>query len=471
MRQFNQIYRFSFNDTLVLFTLAMVTRLVGSIHYIEDIDSMRFYLSLFEFDLAKEQPHFPIYPVYIYSVKFVHLFVRNPYLTFSIVGGLTSFFFVRGTLILLRRLQISVNEWLAVIILLFNSFLWIMSNRFMPDFMGLTAVIWSFVYLRKAIIRPGNSKNFVHFFYAIGLLVGIRLSFFPLALIPACYLIWKYPKRRVIAVFSFVLAITVWITPLFFLFGFDQMWQSGLAQTRGHFLEFGGTIFIEDTIWNRFVAIGKYLWADGLGGFVRGRNVVTIIYSIVLLLTLIISRPSLKFKKAYILPLLSLGLYLIWVFFFQNILYKPRHLLPFLPFLLVVLIYVFQMLWSRNTKIFFSLFCVFVSLLMVIDYNIIHGHKKLNAIMQSANYLKTNITKDSSVALYCPDIMYKYYRLQLGDDIMLVRNAKTSKHQHFYSVSSINEPNLKLLSKNSFYHSPYVNRMWPKITIYEYKQK
>ena len=78
---------FNRNTSLLvsLLLICIFSRALSSIYYIEDIDSLRFALSIKEFDIVKLQPHFPGYPVFCFLVKAIHFIIGNMGISFSIV--------------------------------------------------------------------------------------------------------------------------------------------------------------------------------------------------------------------------------------------------------------------------------------------------------------------------------------------------------------------------------------------------
>ena len=82
----------------LLFFACIFSRLATSIYYIEDIDSLRFALSIDEYNLLKLQPHFPGYPVYCFIAKILFFFTNSLGITFSIVGGVSLFVIIYFTL-------------------------------------------------------------------------------------------------------------------------------------------------------------------------------------------------------------------------------------------------------------------------------------------------------------------------------------------------------------------------------------
>ena len=162
----------------LLFITCVVSRIITSIFYIEDIDSLRFALSLIDYDISKLQPHFPGYFVHHIIIKSIYLLTSNTGLSFGIVGGLSIYICI---LSLLKIFSVSLNSQKGLFITLFiffNPLIWLMSNRYMPDILGLAFLSLSFYYL----------INFQNNFYLgplfFGLLSGLRLSYIPFLIFP-----------------------------------------------------------------------------------------------------------------------------------------------------------------------------------------------------------------------------------------------------------------------------------------------
>ena len=161
-------------NTSLFFSLLLIcifSRAFSSIYYIEDIDSLRFALSIKEFDIVKLQPHFPGYPVFCFLVKAIHFIIGNMGISFSIVGGTSIFFIIYY---LLRMFSTSLKayegQYIALIIFL-NPLLWLMSNRYMPDLMGLAISLGAVYYL---IYANRQGRHLEKGFFLSGLLAGIR---------------------------------------------------------------------------------------------------------------------------------------------------------------------------------------------------------------------------------------------------------------------------------------------------------
>ena len=102
---------------------------------------MRFALSLEEYNLSKLQPHFPGYPVFCFIAKIIFYFIGNKGLTFSIIGGSSTFIIIYFILKINRTNIDSYQGFFSILIIFFNPLFWIMSNRYMPDLMGIAISI------------------------------------------------------------------------------------------------------------------------------------------------------------------------------------------------------------------------------------------------------------------------------------------------------------------------------------------
>ena len=169
------------NLTIFLFFVCLLSRVATSIFHIEDIDSLRFALSLHEFNVSKMQPHFPGYPVFIVIAKGLYFITKSMGITFSIIGGLSLFVLIIFTLKLFYLKLNSVQGLLCTSLLFLNPFLWLMSNRFMPDLLGLCVSIASLNFL---ITSANRLRLLLIGFFLVGILCGTRLSYAPLLALP-----------------------------------------------------------------------------------------------------------------------------------------------------------------------------------------------------------------------------------------------------------------------------------------------
>ena len=205
----------------------LISRLLTTIYYIEDTDSLRFALSIVDYDITKLQPHFPGYPVYCFLAKILYFFTKSFAVTFSILGGVAIFYIIY---FLLKILEINLQSLPGLLlsgIVFFNPLLWLMSNRYMPDLFGLALAISSFYFLSI----DKKHENILLGFLFTGLLAGVRLSYLPILIIPFCHSFLTY-KNKARLIFIFFLGCIVWLAPLTLLTGIENLINAALKQTR-----------------------------------------------------------------------------------------------------------------------------------------------------------------------------------------------------------------------------------------------
>jgi len=158
-----------------------LSRICTSIFYIEDIDSLRFALSAIYFDITDSRPHFPGYPIFCFLLQKIYFLIKNIGLTFSIIGGFSIFTIIIFINKIIFELKVP-NTIYTTLLIAINPLLWLMSNRYMPDLMGLALLTISLFYLIKTI-KYNYKINFILLGVFLGFLAGVRLSFIPFFLL------------------------------------------------------------------------------------------------------------------------------------------------------------------------------------------------------------------------------------------------------------------------------------------------
>ena len=93
----------------------------------------------------------------------------------------------------------------VVFIIFFNPLFWLMSNRYMPDLMGLALLT---IILYQLIRRSDNLRSLYIGYFLSGLLAGTRLSYLPILIIPFFNQLIKN-KNRLKLISSFGLGVFV----------------------------------------------------------------------------------------------------------------------------------------------------------------------------------------------------------------------------------------------------------------------
>jgi len=461
-------------EELLLFLLiaCIGSRILTAIYYIEDIDSLRFSLSLTEYDLLKFQPHFPGYPVFCFFAKIIYLITTSLGITFSIIGGVSTFIIIYYTLKLFEIELISFDGISCTSLIFFNPLLWLMSNRYMPDLMGLAATVAALYYL--SLKKKMEFQDLSIGFFLAGVLFGLRLSYTPLLLVPICYHLYTQNKKHLLFL-NIIMGCAIWLVPLIWITGLENLYNAALKQTSGHFSDFGGTILTDSNSFTRIINLIRSIWADGLGGYWNGRSWQTFFLSIALLYILSYSVYPLKKlvkDRQYIIVLVSIAIYLFWIFFFQNITYKSRHILPLLVFVIIMINKgIVRMI---NKKIFLKTIVLGIYYLSLFNITFVlsNQHKKPTAIAK----IKDELIGDSKPKTIISIPLINYYLKSHGVESDFINVEK-----------KIDVDEMKLLGKDSlliigdfkkdflssyniihdsmYYHNPYVNRMWSDINV------
>ena len=209
----------------------------------------------------------------------------------------------------------------------------------MPDLMGLAISLGAVYYL---IYANRQGRHLEKGFFLSGLLAGIRLSYLPLLFFPLFKIFFSSKNKKQILALYFFTGLFIWLIPLVSVTGLGDLIIMAEKQTSGHFMDFGGTIFTEQSLLYRFVFLLRSVWADGFGGYWTSRGFTSMLLSIFLVLQFITSIKDIRIKWKHenkIKPLiLCIAIYFIWILLFQNVIYKSRHVLPIILFLCILLI-------------------------------------------------------------------------------------------------------------------------------------
>ena len=474
---------FFLNSRYSLFLLLLISifsRLATSIFYMEDIDSLRFALSVDYYDVLSNQPHFPGYPLFCFIFKLLYAISGSLGFSASIIGGFSMFFII----VFAQKIYYLITNsksFILTLILFFNPFLWIMSNRYMPDLLGLSLLVMG-LYFFLSILKNNNINNQIFLGLSIGLLLGVRISYLPF-FIPLLYLFFCTKKSRYF-IFSTIFFTLLWFFPWIFITNFSELLQVALNDTQGHFFRWGGTIYSEESsLLYRFIKILESIFADSFGMWWNNRHWLTLINSFFLIPFFLFTVCKIfinikSIKKEHVIIIAVFLCYFIWVFLFQNIVYKPRHLMPFIPIVSIFITYgLTHYYYHLNTKLMRCLFMILFIPYILISLKLVHQHTNDSSISQISNYI--NKSDFNNIIIISDQLMNYYFHKTIDDQIVYLNSrAYHNKLQHYYdnnfkvfSTVRLNSSNYYLINQMTFYHNPYVNKLWSKLTLYEYEKQ
>ncbi len=462
---------------LLLALACLVSRLISSIYYIEDTDSLRFALALIDYDVTNLQPHFPGYPLFCFVGRLLYLLLDSYALAFAVMGAAATYLLVVFSLRLAGVKLTSPAGALIAIFLFLNPLLWLMSNRYMPDLAATALAVAALSYLCDSVrgLR-GQAIGML----LVGLLAGLRLSCLPLLLLPVIWVLAKSP-RRVALSGALVLGILVWLLPLIAVTGWEQLLAAGLRQTEGHFKEFGGTLVTEPDLGRRLLHLFQSLLADGMGMYWPGRALPTLVVSAGLIILAAaagkaITSLAVKDRQRLGLLLAAAVVYACWIFFFQNVIYKSRHVLPLLPLLIIALGYGARGLLQYHKLAAAAVLVLFVGGTAIVTTTLVRQHKQPTAVAQILNYLRSQNSANPSIVSV--DLVRYYLEAQgLKARFISVAPGMPPDLSHWrksdgplyvigrQKLGRMPEP----VESRVFYHNPYVNRMWAEIALQKFE--
>ena len=163
----------------------------------------------------------------------------------------------------------------------------------------------------------------------------------------------------------------------------------------------------------------------------------------------------------------SLIVYSIWILLFQNVIHKSRHVIPIVIVLLYFLAVSTSILLLKN-RTAYIVSSLYIATLVFVAIILVNQHKSPSAISK----LKDNlISMDSINKIVCIPLV-KYYLETHGINANYIDINSIDKNNIPNNLDDAmvigNHPELfndtfQVISDSSYYHNPYVNRMWSEI--------
>lgn len=315
-----------------LFLAALWLRWSGRVDHDEDLDALRFRLGVERFSVAELRPHAPFYPVYVAAAKLAVLAGATPRGALALVGALSGAALCVLTALLAAELIGRRAALLAGALALASPFLWLTSEKLLSDTAGaafFTAGLWLAARARRTAAL-----------IVLGVALGVRLSYFPLALAClACLARAEGGGRAFITrARDLLTGVVLWLVPLVAVAGGGPLLRVGFAQGEGHFTRWGGSAITVPSPIARLGGAAWGLWANVLGGaFPDAPPLRWIALPALLLLGAFAVGEARSLSARRPVIAVAAAAYLAWALLGQNIAHKPRHLLPLAPLLLVAL--------------------------------------------------------------------------------------------------------------------------------------
>lgn len=430
----------------ILFLVCLLTRLCFTGRHLDSCDSIDFALGLHDYDLSLFQPHFPGYPVYLFTSRLFFKLFRSDVWALVMPGVLFGSLTIYPLFLLSRQLFSERVAVLTAILYLSNPLCWLQAERPTSDAMGLFFVILSAYFLHHAFTGR-YTYSLICGSVCFGFGLGVRLSYFPFIALWAASLCSHAMQGRpfqmriiLYGVIGLITGICMWLFPQIGYTGWHFFWQNGISFLYGHFTDWGGSVITFGGP-ERIVRLVKSIWVYGLGGWWFD-------YSFLRLIPLFIIISSFCFFKRHHLgrQWWFLGVYLIpytlWIILGQNVT-NPRHVLPVIPVILMLIAYGLCKVYEEGNKAVFVFFLsVFVIVMSAISLkSVIHYRNTIPAPIRLIQFIEGRF--DSAYTrIYCSEEkrFFDYYA-PLWD----VRHARDAAGLNIDLLSSLNKPQNILL--------------------------
>jgi len=317
---------------VVLIFVCTAGRLYLVSPFVASYDIANFTLAVGLYDLANLQPHFPGYPFFILLATGLARLELEPVRALGIVSMLG---FTSGLVplyLLFKRRRFDTVRLLTAFTVVSTASLVVLSATGMSDGLALGVLCWFVWSVERA--RQGHFRLLPYLLF--GLLMATRLSYAPFGII-LLFLLWQVrrdPWQWVSEIAVLLLAQLAWLLPVAFSVGGPASFaQLSLSFVTGHFSDWGGTAQTDDaSLLERLGLTLKQIFWHGFG-FATWLGLASVLF--------------LCAQRIRPLPLwwsvTGTG-YFLWVWFAQNI-DKPRHVLPLVLLLVILLVRRLSVRW------------------------------------------------------------------------------------------------------------------------------
>lgn len=306
---------------------------------LEELDAINFALALDDYDLSRYQPHFPGYPVYIVLARVATWVSPDAPRALAWPGALVAAIAGLATWRALAGFAGSLAALAGALLLILCPRLMVEATKPTSDALGAAWLVVALASLLTALTAPAESSAQRHELVlaaaALGLLLGIRLSYMPFvfSLGLALAAVRARPRTLALAAAGLCTGVLAWAGPLVWVVGPRPLWHLGSEFLVGHFSRWGGTAWTEPA--GRFELLARGLGPLGLGTLGAGFGGPARVLLSVLIVSGLgglawefhVRRRDASARRCALLAAALVLPYLAWVLLAQN-LARPRHLLP-----------------------------------------------------------------------------------------------------------------------------------------------
>lgn len=339
--------------------------------YAESWDAVDFALALLRYDIFDMQPHFPGYPLYILLAHAFFAWTGEPVTALTLLAAFFGSLSV-GLWHVLVRMWTGNGAviWFSTLLFAANPLLGLASVQPMSEALGLFFVLFILFWVSLCLQINGSKMLLCTHLAAVffSLLLGVRISYFPIGFVLLIPLVLLYRQRENLfrylwnlagVALTFLASLAAWLVPTAATEGGLLPYLAlGRAFAAGHFTEWGGTVLTaasgwEERLWewgwNRFLLNG----GAGISQINHWESFLTLFFLILFAVTGAIAawRYWSNHRNFLLLAALSILPYAAWIYWGQNA-DKARHILPLLPWLILLTAYGWSTVYRFCTERF-----------------------------------------------------------------------------------------------------------------------
>lgn len=188
----------------------------------DDRDSIHFALALEDYNIPKDQPHPPGFPVYIFLGKIVYALTENVLFSLTFISAFFGALSVLAFFYLVKRIFSEKIAYLSAIILSITPMFWLLSVQALSDMLAMFFLFITLNYLWK-FSQEKKSRDIYLAGILMGIGFGVRLHL-AFLLIPLLFYILKKNlkvKESLNVISTLIFSTLLWLTPLIASQGLD----------------------------------------------------------------------------------------------------------------------------------------------------------------------------------------------------------------------------------------------------------
>ena len=385
-------------------------------------DSVNYLLGLKDYDLSVHQPHFPGYPVYIATGLFFNSLLASPEWSMIILSIVSSALAIYIFLRIAKRTSTPIAATLAAVALAANPLFFSFSHKIFAETQAIALLLLAVAILQNPL--KAADRNRLSGGVMLGLMLGVRLSYWPFALFYLLYELWK--SRSFHIALGVAIGVLLWLIPQASYIGVAELLNSSVTFTSGHFTDWGGSVLTGQPIGERLSTfLVNIVKAAGFSGGIPPLSVPWLLFCLYAIYDLAVHRVKNNGATAFAAASLF---YIVWAFFGQNA-GNIRHLLPLVPAFLLFIVPAVE----RNKKLA-SLAVLFLIIGLAMD----HTGNRRNRPPAADFLIWANSQPASDRVYYCGEIkrFSDYYHTRLR-----VKRVKNSSDLLFKINSTWPTPN------------------------------